>query len=150
MIAVVCAWQLRAGPLWSEATGQHTASVVVRNEGPACVLDGYPKLVLLDSLRRPLPFAYTHRGDQMITAAAPRAVRVARGGSAYFVFNKYRCDVASLATARFLRVLLPGSHRWLELRLNHYPIIDYCRERPSLRIAVSPVVASLAAAARRR
>jgi hypothetical protein len=35
------------------------------------------------------------------------------------------------------------------VRLAHYPIIDFCRERASLTIAVSPVVARLADAAAR-
>jgi hypothetical protein len=143
-------WHLHAGELWSEATGQHTATIAVANAGPACTLDGYPRIVLLDARRRPLAFRYTHRGDQMITEARPQPVRVAHGGTVYFAFNKYRCDIGSLATARFVRVLLPGSRRWLELRMSRYPIIDYCREAISLRVAVSPIVATTAALSRHR
>ena len=133
------------GPPWSEATGQHTAAIVVRNGSASpCSLDGYPRLELRDSSGRVLAFRFSHAGDQMVTSARPRRVTVRGGGRAFFVLNKYRCDIRSSAAARFLRVLLPGSRQWLRLRLPRYPILDYCAaERVSLKVAVSPVVSAL-------
>lgn len=134
--------------LWSEATGQHTATIVVTNRGPTCVLDGYPKLVLLDARHHVLRFIYSHRGDQMITSERPRSVRVAHGRSVYFSFNKYRCDIHALASAVTAHVRLPGSHRWLAVRLSPVaPPFDYCHEAPSLYVAVSPIAATRAGTA---
>lgn len=135
---------------WSEATGQHTATFVVANDGDgSCTLRGYPTIVLLDSRGRTLGFSYSHRGDQMITRDRPRTVEIRAGGHAAFAFNKYRCDLHATAVARLARIRLPGAHAWVQVRLAHYPIIDFCRERASLTIAVSPVVARLADAAAR-
>ena len=65
-----CAWRLSNGPLWSEKTGQHTATFVVRNRSSAnCVLRGYPHVELLDGRGHVLLFTYAYRGDQMISAA---------------------------------------------------------------------------------
>ena len=144
-----CTWSLSAGPLWSEATGQHTATFYLHNTSDAaCELRGYPEIVLLDAERRPLRFAYGHDGDQMVTSRTPRTVKVAAGARAFFMFNKYRCDVESTDVARFVRVRLPGSQRWLELRLRHDPTVDICPEAASRTIAVSPVVARPRDAAR--
>jgi Protein of unknown function (DUF4232) len=144
-------WRLTLGPLTSEATGQHTAAFVLTNPTKvACTLLGYPKIVLLDGRGGRLAFTYSHDGDQMITKHRPKAVRISAGGSAYFAFNKYRCDIRASAIARVTRVLLPGSHRWLQIRLHRYPIIDYCpAELPSRTIAVSPIVKTLREAAAR-
>jgi len=142
--------RLTPGPLWSEKTGQHTGTIVVRNKsGSSCSLDGYPRLAFLDAQRRLLAFRVSHRGDQMIANRAPQKVTVLSRGRAYFVFNKYRCDVRAKATARYLRLTLaPGATAAL-VRLARYPIIDYCpQERPSTTITVSPFVSNLADAAR--
>jgi hypothetical protein len=146
---VAAGWRLRLGPLWAEETGQHTAPFVLTRQGTApCSLRGYPAVVLLDAAGRALPFRYSHRGDQMVTGRAPRPVAVAGRGSAYFVLNKYRCDVYAQDTARFVQVQLPGMRGWLRLRLPHYPLIDYCPgEPPSTTIAVTPLVGSFGQAA---
>jgi Protein of unknown function (DUF4232) len=146
-----CVWRLSNGPLWSEKTGQHTATFVVRNRSSAsCVLRGYPRVELLDGHGRMLPFTYAHRGDQMISAAPARRVRVRAGRAAYFAANKYRCDTRTRAVARLVRVTVPGSTASLTIRLGRYPIMDFCgRGAPSGIVTVSPIVASLAAAAAR-
>jgi Protein of unknown function (DUF4232) len=84
--------RLKFGLLVSEKTEQHTATFTLRNgERTSCSLDGYPTVTLFDSVGRLLPFAYGHRGDQMITAAAPQPVRVPGRSSAYFALNKNAC-----------------------------------------------------------
>ena len=106
---------------WSEATGRHTAAFVVANDSrDACTLRGYPTIALLGAGGRTLPFSYGHRGDQMIPATR-------RGPCA---------SVPADASER--------------VRLARYPIVDFCAERASLTIAVSPVVARLEDAAARR
>lgn len=144
-------WRLRLGPRWSEQTGQQTAPVVLTRVGStACTLNGYPAIVLRDAAGRVLAFRYGHHGDLMVTGRPPRPVHVGARRSAYFVFDKYRCDIRAQAVARFARVRLPGVKGWLALRLPHYPIIDYCpKEAPSTTIAVTPVVATLAQASAR-
>jgi len=128
------------GPLWSEKTGQHTATVVLTNLlTQPCLLRGYPVLEVLDGRGAKLDFVYSHGGDQMITRQARATVRVRAGGSAYFAFNKYRCDLRTLATARTLRIALPGSAAARPLRLTRYPIIDYCGTGFFAVITVSPI-----------
>ena len=137
--------RLSVGPVWSEETGQHTATIVVRNHHTQpCVLDGYPTLALLTTHGRELPFLYSHRGDQMITAARPTEVRLAADGTAYFAFNKYRCDLHELAIAHSLTVALPGRSARRIVALRSRPTIDYCgRAGPSALVAVSPFVRRL-------
>jgi len=154
-VATACdggAWRVAQSDVaWSEATGRHTATFVVVNDSRgACTLRGYPTIVLLDAGGRTLAFSYSHRGDQMITRDAPRSVRVGAGGRAFFAFDKYRCDLRATAVARFALVRLPGVHASERLRLARYPIIDFCAQRASLTIAVSPIVARIVDAAARR
>jgi hypothetical protein len=136
-------WRLRANGLWSEPTGQHTAPFrVIRVGARPCTLRGYPSIVLLDARGRRLDFRYSHRGDLVISAHPPRPVHVSGNGAAYFMLNKYRCDIRSVALARWLRVGLPGVRGRLVLRLPPSPLLDFCpRELPSTTIAVSPIVA---------
>ena len=136
-------WRLKLSGLVSEPTGQHTAPLAVTRTGARpCTLDGYPAIVLLDERGHRLGFRYSHRGDEVVTSHPPRAVRVGGQGHAFFMFNKYRCDIRAQSVARWLRVRLPGVRGWLILRLPHYPIIDFCpAEPPSGKIAVSPLVA---------
>ena len=142
-------WRLRIDGLWSEPTGQHTAPLsVTRIGGSACTLAGYPKITLLTAGGNTLGFRYRHRGDLVVAARPPHAVRVADGGSAYFLLNKYRCDAHDAGLARRLLVTLPGVRGSVALRLPRYPMLDYCTARgPSATVAVSPLVARLADAA---
>jgi uncharacterized protein DUF4232 len=142
-------WRLKLDDLWAEPTGQHTAPLAIRGSAAsACTLVGYPTVVLLDARGRELAFRYSHRGDVVVAARPPRVVHVPGHGSAYFVLNKYRCDIRSVSAARWLRVTLPGVRGSLTLRLPHYPIIDYCpSDPPSRPIAVSPIDANLTQAA---
>jgi hypothetical protein len=138
---------LSSGPLWSEQTGQHTATFVLTNRSHhTCAFDGYPRVQLLDSHHRLLRFRYSHAGDQMITRTRPRRVVVRAGGRVFFALNKYRCDIEATAIARFIGVRLPGQASWLSVRLPAYPLLDYCLEKPSLVVTVSPLVRSLGAA----
>jgi Protein of unknown function (DUF4232) len=139
--------RLTLGPLVSEKTEQHTAPFVLANVArSACSLDGYPIVTLLDSAGRVLPFPYGHRGDQMITAAAPRPVNVRGGGSGYFELNKNACVSFTRRRAAAIHVRLPGSPGSLPLRLPHYPLIDYCPPGdPGHGITLSPLEPTLAA-----
>jgi hypothetical protein len=140
--------RLKLGPLVSEKTEQHTAAFVLINEGRgACTLDGYPAVRLLDTHDQVLPFAYGHRGDQMITSAAPKVVTVPAQGSAYFEFNKNACVNRNRVAARSMQVKLPGSGVALTVSVARYPIADYCGARdPGNGITMSPIEATLAAA----
>ena len=151
VLCLVSEMRLSVGARWSEATGQNTATVVVTNpsDGP-CVLRGYPTIILLDRAGDSLPFTYSHRGDQMITANRPSEIRIREGRAAYFAFNKYRCDIHATAVAATLRVALPGSDVFRSVRLPHYPIIDLCNERPSRIVTVSPIEPKLGGAAAHR
>lgn len=141
--------RLKLGPFVSEKTEQHTAAFVLSNLARGgCSLDGYPAVTLLDSAGRLLPFAYGHRGDQMITAASPRPVRVAGGGSAFFALNKNVCVSFTRRVAAEIQVGLPGGQGSLSLRLQRYPLIDYCPAGdPGDGVTVSPIEPTLTAAA---
>jgi len=141
-------WRLKLGGLMSEPTGQHTAPLALTRTGAsACTLSGYPIVALFDARGQQLNFRYSHRGDLVVAAQRPHTVHVGEHGSAYFLLNKYRCDIRSVSVARWLRVTLPGVRGPLRLRLPHYPIIDYCpAEPPSRTITVSPIVGGLAQA----
>lgn len=141
--------RLKLGPLVSEKTEQHTAAFALRNlHARACSLIGYPTVTLLDSAGRLLPFAYGHRGDQMITGAAPDTVRLPGGGSAYFALNKNACVSFTRRASTQIRVALPASRGNLSLRLPHYPLLDYCPAGdPGNGITVSPIEPTLTATA---
>jgi hypothetical protein len=141
--------RLSRGFGWSEPTGQASATFVVTNtSGRSCAFDGYPTIVLVDGSGRALRFTYHDGGDQMITSNRPRRVVVRRGGRLFFAINKYRCDFHETAVARAIRVQLPGSSTWLRIRLQRYPVMGYCGGgAPSGIVSVSPLVASLHAAA---
>jgi Protein of unknown function (DUF4232) len=146
---VAAGWRLRLDPRgWSEPTGQHTAPVVLTRVGAQpCTLDGYPTVTFLDARGRGLDFRYSHRGDEVVTSHSPRTVRVGGHGSAFFLLNKYRCDLHAVGVASRLRVGLPGVRGRLVVPLT-YPTMDYCpADAPSRTIAVSPIVAKLRQAA---
>jgi hypothetical protein len=131
---------LRRGPLVSEKTGAQATLplVITEHASTSCVLDGYPSVALVDRHGRVLPLQYTHRGDEMITAARPKPVRMRVRTSAYFALNKTGCDVHPTRFARTLRVRLSGSRHARTIRLQHYPILDYCGRGVFGRVAVSP------------
>ncbi len=138
------------GPDVSPATGQNPLSFVLTNRGAkACVLDGYPTVALLDARGKRLPFRISHGGDQMVTSRPPVAVRMLPRRSAFFVLNKYRCDLGSLKVAKTLRVGFPGVHTSARLRatLPPYGVIGYCgRGDAGSTVTVSPIEPTLAAA----
>ncbi len=119
-------------------------------------MHGYPRIVLQGARGHKLGFDYSHSGDLVVAAKAPRIVRVSRGGSAFFLLNKNSCVSREGKVARWLRVGLPGVHGELVLRLPHYPLLGYCPTKlpsgtvdPGMTIAVSPLVAKLTDAAAR-
>ena len=106
------------------------------------MLDGYPTVVLLNSQGQPIAFDYGHH-DQVVTTHPPHVVHVDGNGSAFFLLNKYRCDIRSQSAARWLRVTLPGVSGSLVMQLRNQ-IIDFCpAEPPSRTVAVSPLVGKI-------
>jgi hypothetical protein len=141
--------RLRLGQLVSEKTEQHTATFALVNlASSSCVLVGYPVVTLFNSGGKLLPFLYGHSGDQMITAAGPKLVRVPAGGTAYFALNKNACVSAASRIATAIHVRLPGRSSTLALRLPHYPLIEFCPAGdPGDGITVSPFEPTLSATA---
>jgi Protein of unknown function (DUF4232) len=139
------------GPGIAEKTGQHSLVIRLTNRASRpCVLDGYPTIALTDA-RGALPFHVRHGGDDMLNAHGPRPVTVSRGGHAYAVINKYRCDLGDLRVAGALQVRLPRSApaRHLVLRIPPGYILGYCgKGDPGSTVAISPFEPSIGAALR--
>ena len=135
--------QLRValGPLVSEATQQNTVILGFRNvSSTTCDLRGYPSIVLSDSSRAALPFAYHHGGDQMLTRRPPTLVVVRPGAVVYAAFNKNSCVMLASHSAVGGEVTPPGSSQPLAFDLQHYRILDYCPAGdPGHVVDVSPV-----------
>jgi hypothetical protein len=142
--------RIRNGPEVSPATGQNPLSIVLTNRSAKpCMVKGYPAIAFVDAHGKRLPFRVSHRGDQMVTSRPPVAVWVRPHRSAFFVLNKYRCDLGNLAVAKKLRVALPGSQTSarLVLAIPTYPVIAYCgRKDPGSVVKVSPIEPILKAA----
>jgi hypothetical protein len=134
----------------SPATGQNPLSIVLTNRSAKpCMVKGYPAIAFVDAHGKRLPFRVSNRGDQMVTSRPPVAVRVRPRRSAFFVLNKYRCDLGNLAMAKKLRVALPGIQKSarLVLAIPTYPVIAYCgRNDPGSIVTVSPIEPTLRAA----
>jgi Protein of unknown function (DUF4232) len=132
--------RLRIGESVSEKTGaQATLPLVLTSRAATpCVLHGYPSITLYDRYGRVLRFTYRRNGDEMITGALPKPVSMQRGISAYFGLNKTGCQVYTTRSARTLRIALPGAGETKTLRLQHYPILNYCGQGFFGRVAVSP------------
>jgi Protein of unknown function (DUF4232) len=143
-------FRIANGAQVTPATGQNPLSIVLTNRNAKpCLVKGYPTVSLLDAHGRRLPFRVSHRGDQMVTSRPPVGVRVPPRRSAYFVLNKYRCDLGNLRVAKRMRVALPGidTSARLTLAIPTYPVIAYCgRNDPGSVLTVSPVEPTLAAA----
>ena len=130
------------GPSVSEATGQHTLDIALRNVSDStCELNGHPTASLLDSHGRQLGFRYTHRGDQMTTGAAAFPVYLPPGADAWVRLNKYRCDISSTNYAPTVILGLPRGDGSIVIPLpaqSDARYFGYCEEAASLTIAVSP------------
>jgi hypothetical protein len=131
-------------------TGSHMLSLVLRNHGPvACVLNGYPRLALLDT-RGPLPFVISHSGDQVVTRSRPERVLVRAGTSAVVLADKYRCDRGDRRKPRSVSLAFGReSGAPLTLALRDGDDLAYCGPGdPGSILTVSPFKPSLRAAAR--
>jgi hypothetical protein len=146
--------KIGSGARVSPATGQNPLSIVLTNRSAKpCVVDGYPAITFVDAHGKRLPFRVSHSGDQMITSRAPVAVRALSRRVVYFVLNKYRCDLGNLQVAKKLHVALPRrrTSAHLAVAIPTHPVIAYCgRNDAGSVVAVSPFVATLAAALARR
>jgi hypothetical protein len=117
----------------SAATGQNPlAFVLINRSAKPCVLDGYPTVAFLDANGGRVPFRISHSGDQMVTSRAPVPVRVLPRRSAFFLLNKYRCDLGSLKEAKKLRIGLPGVRASARPILAIPTVISATRLAPSL------------------
>jgi hypothetical protein len=120
---------LSLGEQISPETGEHGIIVRLTNHGPPCSLAGYPRVAFYEGRRR-LPFRVV-RGGRYGTGGTPRRVRLRRGGHAYFIAAKYRCDGQTLHGATAARVRLPRMTVLLRLEgLGGGPgvsDVSYCR-----------------------
>jgi Domain of unknown function (DUF4232) len=135
---------LALGEPLSEPTGQHSLLLkLTSTSGSRCFLRGYPSIAFYDRNGSALPFAYTHAGDQVVTAQPPTQVNLAPGATAYVAINKYRCDGADMDLASVVSLAPPGDPRPLRLTFGRYPILAYCGHGdPGSRVTVSPVAGS--------
>jgi hypothetical protein len=134
------ALRLGKGERVSEGTGQRPISLTLTNvSSRGCHVLGYPGVSYVDSAGRVLPFRYVWGGDQMVTSKPPARVDLPPGGVAYIAANKYRCDMADLARATAVRVILPDERVALQLALD-VSWISYCGAGdPGSSVFVSPV-----------
>lgn len=122
--------QLRLAQLGqvSEKTEQSSRLLRLRNVSTKrCDLHGYPSTALLDGRGRVLRFSYRPHGDQMLTNAAPLAVPLGPGASAYFGINKTPCVRFSDQIAAGIRVTPPGDATAISSAISRYPLLLYCR-----------------------
>jgi N-acetylmuramoyl-L-alanine amidase len=131
---------LQFGAELSPATGQNPQALRLQNEGPRCVLFGYPRVVVRDRAGV-IPVVINHRGDMHIGPRPPRQVDVRRGGHAFIVLNQYRCDLGTLRSANLVR--LGPLRAWTQIRIKKAERqVHYCgRGDPGSILTVSPFVA---------
>jgi hypothetical protein len=132
---------VRLGPDVSEKTGQHTVMLRLVNRGRrACVFDGYPRIRTYDRVGL-IPFAITHRGDQMVTSRPPSRVVVRPQRAAWVAVNHYRCDLGEVRAATTLRI-----DKAVITLLDPYQRLAYCgKGDPGSTLAVSPFEPTLRA-----
>jgi hypothetical protein len=136
-----------------EPTGRHTLVLTFTNRAKEpCGLDGYPVIVVRSTVRA-LPFEMRQAGDEVVTGARPRPVRVEARGRAYVVIDKYRCDARDRGRARRVVVQVPGAKAGERLTV---PLprdgsdFSFCgKGDPGSTISISPFEPSLTAALRR-
>jgi hypothetical protein len=92
----------------SPTTGAHPIALRLVNHGAACVLQGYPVVALRDA-RGLIPFVYRHGGDAMVTPRRPTRVALRHGASAFFLLDKFRCDLGARRTGTAIQIGLDGS-----------------------------------------
>jgi len=129
----------------SAASGHNPLSFTLLNTGASpCTLDGYPTVALLDAQGGALPFVYTHAGNIMVTASAPQSVFLTPGHVAWFLIDKYRCDLGIKTTIGGMSFTLPGVTSALTLAAPAEPLLGYCGAGdPGSVVAVSPVEPTL-------
>lgn len=136
--------RLSLGPRVSEATGQNTLILVLRNTADRqCTLRGYPTVEAVSAEGKILPFRYRHGSDMMLRDATPGTVSLPPDQSAYVVINKYRCDTGDVATTARLQIIPPGASTPITMRFTGRRGMPWCGLRdPGSTVTVSPVVSS--------
>lgn len=133
----------------SAAIGEHAVMVTLANVGASpCYVFGYPKVTLLTSSGRVIPFAYLHGQSQYTSKRPPRLVTLAPGATAYVEVTKYRCDLREITSAATLRVVVPVTGQVLSIRqpsAQGVGTLSYCQggsHGPGHLVSVSPVSVS--------
>lgn len=136
--------RLSLGPRVSEATGQNTLILVLRNTADhECTLRGYPTIEAGSAEGKLLPFRYRHGSDMMLRHVTPATVSLSPDRPAYVVINKYRCDSGDLATATHLHITPPGASAPAGVHLGGRGGMPWCGlGDPGSTVTVSPVVSS--------
>lgn len=136
--------RLSLGPRASEATGQNTLILVLRNTADReCTLRGYPTIEAGSAEGKILAFRYQHGSDMMLRAVTPATVSLPPDQPAYVVINKYRCDSGDLATATHLQITPPGASAPVTIQLTGRGGMPWCGlGDPGSTVTVSPVVSS--------
>jgi hypothetical protein len=133
----------------SEATGQHTLALRLTNRGSECTLYGVPAMWFEDAHGR-IPLQVRRGTDQMIAARYALPVQVRSSGSAWVVFNHYRCDLGVKRAANIIRIGLQDATyaKTITVHLgNPYSMVDYCgKGDPGSTITVAPFEPTLTAA----
>jgi hypothetical protein len=136
------------GPNLSPPTGRHDLSLRLRNRGPTCRSQGYPRLTLLDRRGDVLPIELRHGGGMIVGSRPPRPVVVRPGGVAWIVFEQYRCDLGGGRAVGTALVRLPRTKEALRLRFAPgREGLHFCgKGDPGSTVFVSPVVPTQRAA----
>jgi hypothetical protein len=142
---------LRVAPLLdlTPATGLNPEAIRIMNMGPRCVLSGYPIVRFTDRAGAAIAFRVSHTGDQMVTADHPRRVVVPRGGAAWVVLDKYRCDLGNRARVGEIELQLAGAERIGTVEPESAGWAFCGRGDPGSTVHVSPFEPRLLAALRR-
>jgi hypothetical protein len=117
----------------------------VNESNGSCQIGGYPQIELLSKSGVVLPFTYSHRGDEEVTARRPSPVTLRPHATAYALANEQSCTLFTNTRATQARLSLPGATSATVVSILSAPFIAVCPPKdPSLApIAVSPIEATL-------
>lgn len=129
--------------IYFEASGDRGDAFRIANTARiACILVGYPTVILMDPHGVVAPFRYTDGQGQYVTHRQPERVTLEVDGSAYVGIAKYRCDRRDSMSPSRLTMMLPGSARVSVPLSGRARSLDYCvggPGDPGNTVAISPV-----------
>lgn len=133
----------------SPAMGEHAVMVTLTNVGwSPCQLFGYPRIALLTSWGRVIPFIYVRGQSEYMSNSPASLVTLAPSARAYVEVTKYRCDLQDQAQAAVLRLAPPNGGRSLAVRQSSPQAVgtfSYCEggpHDPGNLVSISRVSAS--------